>query len=1270
MTEVQTQDWMRGMLRTPLRWVVLFCLLSIGRLGVAQIDAASIAGQVLDPSGAVLPGVVVTATNSETGIQTKATTTAAGYYQITDLKPGPYSLSVEAAGFKKLVRLGIVLQVQDRLDIKLKMEVGNASENLTVTTEVPQLRPDDTQTGEVLDYQLIQDLPQYTRDPLQLLTLSGDVQGSGARANGGSYSDTRINGGRTSSVDYLVDGISVLSGQNHSANNSTPGNDDVQELKVLTNGLTADIGRVSGGAVTMVTKSGTNQLHGQVYEYYQNAALDDSGWQQKANGGEKTPFHNFDTGYAVGGPVILPHLYHGRDKTFFFTSFEDVHTYTSGTLLRTSYPSAAERTGDLSGTMLTLADGTVITPGTAPYQMWKPCFAPTDCSSGPVPVPAGEPNAGTTAVQKYNLLGGDGMHVPSDLISPVSMAILNTVPLPNHAPIAGTSDAGNYIGSQNSTSSGYQWAARIDHQFSDKDNIFGRFQYNTNSSGYTAWAGPEVPATGSRVNGGWRQTLSYTHVFSPTLSMTLNAGVFFSPYSSGNILPAGINGGAENPFGYDATTAGLLNGNNLTNNVFFQGNPSATFTPYTGSASSSMVNSTTGQFGGAFTKVLSKHVLQIGAESRRFYYDTNTSGSGYTYFDSDPLTHYAYDCGGTCTYGELTSLGSFLMGLMDYESVTSNFNREMAQNYYASYAQDSFKVNPRLTLQLGLRWDMETPATERNNKIYMWDQNAPSPFTINAGWDWNTVLEQAGVDPSQVQTPSWVTNGFPKGAIRIAGTPEHPSRFATGYHPWQFAPRLGLSFKIDEKTVVRAYGGIMYLSTTGDPNGYGTVPAVQVTGGALSAWHQNQFGVVPSEANWDSPYTPGEVTPYTRDNQVANYQSTGGIGAGGVATTMHMPHEYNWTLGIQRELPGHILLEATYAANASHSLLASDAISRFPKNLLILQNQSLYTTEINSPTGNPLETNSDNVAGPQQLLGILEFPYPYFATVVEGGHNIGRSNYESLNLRVEKRLTNGLQLLFNYGFSKSLDNVGGPEEVDGGLDISGSVEGSKVPQSVDTVRDVYGLSPLDETHRITAFYLYQLPFGRGRKWLGNPYGVARKILDGAVGGWEISGTATYRSGRPVYWNFSGVNVNNNIRVETTYGSCLLTCTNADLITSHFKGPKSVLTATGATPTGGTAFNSANFIEPQPFTYGDLKPIYGAFRHPGNWNSDMSLMKRFSIFSTRDVSRFLQFRAEAANVFNIAGLGPYNTTLGGVGFGTITSVNNQERHIQMSMKYVF
>ena len=1242
-------------------------LICVGALciapGMAQNGTGVITGHVTDPTGALVAGAIVDTVNLATGVRLTTTTNSAGIYEFLGLTPGRYQVEASAKGFKKVVRASVLVEVEDHLGLDFKLEIGNIAEVMTVTAEAPLLRTEDAQTGEVVNNRMIETLPQIGsggrtgRDPLDLMTLSGEVRSDLNSSNRAGYDfqnnntpDVTINGGRTSGIDYLVDGIPATMGRSHSVTPDTPSTEDVAEFKVITNGISAEYGRISGGVVSMVTSSGTNAFHGQLFEYTQSDVFNSNSWANGDAHVKKPKFHQNDFGLAIGGPVRLPHLYDGKDKTFFFANFEGFRVSNAGSVQYGSVPTAQERTGDLS-------DIGVAGSSTNPQpQMYNPygAYSPTKVV-GP---------DGNLYYQKLDLLGGDGMHVPSDMISPTSAAILAMLPQPNHSPAPGTGSYNNYQALSSSQTISNTWAVRLDHSFTSNTKMFGRFTHQTYDNRNPSWFGPLTTSNRTRTPGGFGAMMDVTHTFSPTLIMDVRVGGNFAPYLAGNLLPAGFN---NSKFQFDAVTQSFLGPDNMLDIPLERENGGGP--DIANSQSSKLRNSTAVDLHAAVTKIWNRHTVAFGFEGRRFYDDYNDSGQGYSWFDCNPVDQWVGLDQTWSPQGNSNSLGAFLLGLNDWMWSQSYNVRELAQNYYASYAQDDFKVSPKLTLNLGIRWEMESPTTERNNKLYFWDPNAPAPFTINTGYDWNAALTAAGVDPSTIQAPSWVqANAFPKGAVRIAGTPEHPSRYGQGYHPWQFSPRIGFAYQLNQATVLRGSFAEMYLPTTGWADGFGGSPGDLLTSGADSGWQANNFGMDPSIGNWTNPYRPTDVTTYTRNNQQANYQSTGAIGAGGISTTMHMPHEYDWSLGIQRQLPYKFLVEAVYAGNASNTLLAKNVISRFPKNLFVPANANVYGgTSVASPTAG--QTREDQNVGTSQKLGLLEYPYPYFNTVQEVGDNIGSSHYESANLKVQRRLSNGLQMLFNYTFSKLLDNVGGPEAGTTGTNSSYG-EGGKVPQTVDTIKSVYGYSPLDETHRISVFVNYALPFGPGRPWLAHPAEIGPKVLSYVVGGWEFSGESVWHSGTPIVFGYAGGQQNINVRVDNTYGSLAPGATLSSLRNSNFKGAYSVFIDPNLLPYPSLStipFNNNAIVDAQAFTYGTMPAVYAGIRNPGNVNANLSMMKRFPIMSE---SRYLEFRMEGSNMFNHLGVGSYNTTFGSPGFGAITGPANGERHIQLSMRLVF
>lgn len=1231
--------------------VILF-LLSLGGAALAQGGLGSITGQVHDPSGKVIPGAKIVVTNVATGVQSEAVAGEEGSYQILQLPPGTYSLDVEAAGFKKLQRPNIVVQVSDRLTIDLPLEVGLTSETVTVTEEAPLLRREDAQLGEVIDQTAIQNLPQLNRDPLELLRLAGNVQGGGGRADEGS--DTRINGGRTQGIEYFVDGVAQSTGRGHGVSTTTPTMEGVQEFKVITNGIAAEYGRVSGGAVEVVSRSGGNDFHGQLFEYLQNPVLNANSWFGNRVGAERTEFRRNRFGGAVSGPILLPRfgeggpsMWSGRNRSFFFFNYEGHRFSEAGVPRLASVPTVAERNGDLTGT---LVNG-------VPALMYDP-FGRSRV------VAPGLPNAGS--VERLDLLGGDGKHVPVDRISPVSRAILNYVPLPNRPAVPGNSYRDNYLGFSDVKFNSDTWALRLDHAFTDNSRIFGRYQRYSDDFEESRWRGPLQAIPNNFVDGAFGATINYDWTISPSLIFNARIGGHYNPRTNGSTLPEDFNSGSI-PF--DAVTRSFLGPQEVP--TIQMAGP----TEFSNQPRVSVANSTTFNPSVSMIKILDRHTVKFGYEHRRYYDNFSATGEKIFSFQQNPVYRYSIDEGWT-DQAFANVMGSFLLGINNRAQIIGDTSRSMNYNYNGAYVQDDWKVTPKLSLNLGVRWDMETPASERYDKLYLWDKEAPSPFTIKPGWTWEGALRAAGLDPARVRRPEWLANGFPKGAIRVANTPEYPSRLGGEWNPWQFAPRFGFAYSPNDSTVIRGSFAKMYLSTSGDPGGYSTGGgAIALTDAAIPGWHRglstNYADAISTFAN---PYIPTDITRYVRDNRVANSQATGGDpAAAGFDIDSRMPREYTWSLGIQRELPGSFLVEAYYSANIGRGLLARDLVSRFPKELFVPEQRGTYVTAVETPFAEPTRY------GETMPLGLLEYQYPYYGPAQILATNLGRSNYHAMNLRAERRLGRSFSFLANYTLGKLLDNVGGPN---GQNDfIVGGGTGAKAYQTVDTVRDAYGISPLDERHRLSLYYSALLPFGEGRRFLSDTGGLGRKLVDYVVGGWELSGISLWRSGRPLIISHGNVN-NNPLRIEATFWRSLGSLANPN------RPSNSDLFNLGADPvrqqqqdpqTAAVGVFSASdqvLAPPALFTYGDVN-VLEDFRQPSRFSHDLSLMKRFRVFSE---SRYLQLRVEAENILNMRGFGDIDANPDSRTFGLITGpassvgfgqgLRFDARRLQVSARFVF
>jgi hypothetical protein len=1359
---------------------VCFSLLVVSSL-FAQEGTGGITGRVTDPQGAVVTNAKVIATNHATLVQTTAASNSAGVYELPNLIPGTYSVEASAPNFKKILRTSVLVQVEDHIGLDFKLEVGSFNEELTVTTQAPQLRTEDAQTGEVITEHMIETLVQLDRDPLKLLTLSGNVQGTGDRAgwnlsvtNGGFYSgpaDTRINGGRPGGVEYLIDGVPATGGYVHNVTNATPTMDDVQEFKVITNGISSEYGRLSGGVVEVSTKSGENALHGQLFEYHKDSFLNANNWANDLDCGyygpmnsacQKANFRQNRFGFAVGGPVVLPHLYDGRKKTFFFTNAEWLRNSTSGNNVigstitdkeRNSFTNPVPCPDGTAGGCIDLTD--IGFSQTDPNYPWAALGDPfvTSNMGGPSQSIC---NTYYGPTSPFNLpalsdpqgclypSGGDGRHIPISETGSLPGGF--TIPgglngqvahyvasmphaTPGLTPQFGNT-AGNYQYRQPQKITDLAWNLRVDHAINDKQRIYGRFAHDS-ATNFTQPAYSNYATNGNAAKGAFSTSLHYDYTITPTLVLDFTTGGNYSPVAFGNFLTSGPNVSTAT-WGFDPQVTSVM-GTALLGfgQIWTEGHDNGAPVlgdNYLHGPGVQKIATTNFYYSAALTKIMGRHAMKFGYEGRRFYDNVEntpgTNGDGFFVTPEGTMQGESLNTNSQPPWGnrqaDANGVGAFFYGLDTWSQQTAATSRDLASNYYAAYLQDDFKVNSKLTLNLGVRWEMQTPVTERNNNISVWDPNAAPPFTVSPvafqqyAANWNQYLLNSGLSQAQanqVQQPAWVTaEAFSPGAQEFVGTPEHPGRGATKSHPWNFAPRFGFAYQALEKTVVRGSFGIFYLPTGGNLSDYGDAPGVAYSNSWTSTNSHPQNVYYPFLQTITKPYNfPDiELTPYSHDNPRANLATAlNGNGTGGIDINSHMPHEYDWSLGIERQLPANFLLELTYSGNASNSLFALVNPGRFPAGLYNggpavapsspggpANNAWLYLPQFNSagnctncvqsPTAGMISPGAVNFkTGDAQPLGMLEFPYPYFGPVNEEDVNSGSAHYESLNVRVQKRMSHGLQFLVNYTFSKALDNVGAANLSTTPNSTSYGTNG-KAYQSVLTPGSVYGLAAADQTHRLSTFLNYQLPFGRGRQWMSNPHGLLGNVLEYAAGGWETSGTFLLHSGNPATISINNGNLDSAIDIWQTFGSLAPGQTIQDAVDPGHNNPRSTLCliACSANPPASQprALNFAalaNSGNATSFTIGNLPPNLGnILRQPTNWNSDVAIMKSFPLGAER--SRYFELRLEGQNLFNHPGLGNYDNNATDATYGMIANCDNghnpctanTERQVQISGRIVF
>jgi hypothetical protein len=1196
---------------------VAMALLVLSAVSASAQNTGSVNGTVMDATGGVLPGATVTMTNTQTGVAVTMVSLVDGKFVFASLLPGEYVTTVELASFKKYSGSRFQVHVGDRLSFNIGLEIGSTTEEVTVSADAPLLRTADAQVGEVINNKFIDNLPQLNRNPFALVSLAGNVQGSG--------NSLQLNGGRTSGVDYYVDGGVVNTGQANRLTNQVPSMDAVAEFKVVTAGISAEYGRISGGYVTLVTKGGTNSIRGTLYNYIFDDALNANSWAQKAIGAKKADFRQNTFGYTVGGPVRIPGVYDGRSRTFFFVDNEYFRRREAGAVVLNSVPTALERTGDFSQT----------TFNSRVYLMYDPW--------GPQVF-----NNARGLWERRGLLGGDGRRVPAHLISPTSKAILALIPMPNRAPVAGSSSFNNYEFTSSSRRSDSRIGVRLDHNLNNNQRLSARYStFSGDQSSTPTMDTPLYTSNISRVEGGKAGNVNYTWTMGPTTVLDVRASATYSPQVTG----ASHKDDFKNSF-MPAMYPNYIGEKNMpaVNVTFMSG------TPYAQAGSETSTKSTTAAFAGTMTKVSNRHTLKVGGEHRRYYDDFYSLSGGVMNFMVNPLHQFQGDFGLGANEGRVAGLGSFLLGINNRNNIAKPTDRFMNTNYWGAFVQDDWRVSSKLTLNIGVRWDNERPTTERFDRLYFWDPDHPSLFTVNPGYNFTAEAVKAGL-PASTPVPAWAVRGsFDPGAVLIAGTPQSPGRSPQELSNFQFAPRFGAAYQLDQSTVVRASFGKMYLPTTGNPNSYATSNAnVALSDQAFAGWHASVDGGRTYISTWENPFPLAAMySAYSKDVRTANLQSSLDPGANVVSAELRMPREYNWSADVQRQLPGNMVVNVGYVGSRGLGLLATDTISTYPKELLIPSLAAASQRFMASPNaGQTLETT---ITGSTQQMGLLQYQYPYYGRVQVSGLPLGTSQYHAMTTRVERRFNQGLSVLANYTFGKLMDDVGG---ADG--------QGAKTVQSFDSYKAAWGLSPLDRKHRLNVSYVYELPFGAGRKWLGSPSGVVSQVLGNVIGGWQMAGNYQFFTGTPITLTGSTTsNINNTIKINQTWGS--YAGDDRNLTPANFKDNKQVLTS----PVDQVTASSIRRLDPSKvvgaavFVSGNLPPNRDDLRNPKFHQMDLALMKNVSLGR----ARIIQIRAEAQNVFDIRGFGNYVSQIGNANYGLITSAGNEPRQIQISVRLTY
>jgi hypothetical protein len=1191
------------MVRTYNLVVCVSIVLLLPGIVVPQSVRGVVAGAVTDQSGGVVAGAKIEAKNQASGVISNTVSTSSGDYRFPELPLGSYDITVSASGFKNTVLHGVLVQVQNVTALDVVLQVGEATQSITVDAGAPQVEAESSDEGGMVTDRQYVELPLALggvgalRSPEAFEFLLPGTTGPGTGNSNNGIFISKIAGGQNFANEVLIDGASQTRSENGSSfDEEAPSVEALQEFKVTTALPQAEYGRTTGGIENFVTKSGTNTFHGTAYELFRNEDLDANAWFNNGNlaqcaGNAACEATNArpvdkknDYGGTFGGPVWIPKVYNGHDKTFFFFSWEQLG-YKLGTTTTTTVPTEAMRSGDFSSPLIYRTDlpsiGTNPCDGTPVYQgeIFDP--ATTRVVNG---VPC-----------RTQFLGNK---IDPTRFSTVAKKLLAFWPAPTNG-----AQFNNFTFASTLPINNTAMTIRIDHSFSDKSKVFWSYssRENLRTSGNAAiLPDPVDPNT-------WKQDftthfirIGWDYVFTPNLLNHFTIGSNRS--NSKNFAQAiranvnwsqqlGIGNAASKNFPQigvgeqiDQLGNAPQNDDNVDNGI-------------------RLYDSIAWQRG--------RHSIKFGIDYRWQQYSPINGNSPTFNFcraqtTSDP-TETALGGNG---------FASLLLGdpCNASQNVVTSQPR-WTSNYYAGFVQDDFKVTRGLTLNLGVRYDVDLPRHEAHNQT--------SDFSLTA------------TDPEF---------GIP-GALVFGSTCHCNTAWAETW--WKdVAPRIGFAYspaRFNGKTVVRGgfsifYGPLQYADFGGSMN----------TGYKANPTEPSPDNFSPSFA-LDSGF-PKFAPPPNLDPGIFNGTFVGGAYIGKDQGRPGMVSE--WSLQVQQELARDLILTVGYLGNHAQDLRSGvQNINNIPVSDIALGDQLTQ----------PVLSNTAGVAAPfagfttlwgpgvqvQQALR----PFPQYGFIATDCclQNVGMSSYEALLVSLTRRFRAGLNLQVSYTWSKTI--------TDADSALPGINAGVNQEQNPANLHEEKAISSQDIPQTLVVSWLYQLPFGTGRKWLRN--GILSKI----IGGWELGGVQRYMSGEPISFGCaSGIpGWDNCIRFSRVAGQSLKSAAYASGSLNVFGGE--------------VMFNRAAFADLNlesvrnggPFTFGNLPRVTGEVRNWPYYNEDFSIGKNIPIRERLSFSlKFELLNAFNRHVFGIPDTEPND----GSNFGRPTYTVDTPRNVQITARILF
>ncbi len=1163
----------------PVRLLGAVCVavLVLASALTAQETRCVIRGRVVDSSGAVIPAVSIGATNTATNVTVSTQSNAEGNYEIPYLLPGTYRLSATLKGFKTYRRDVIELRIGDRVSIEIPMQVGDVVDQVTVTADTPLLESATASMGQVIDQERIANLPIAHGNAYLLLTLSPGLVFTQNPGLDEPFAPTHIvgyamDGVRANRSEITLDGATnvSVSGNANLMAGTTPPSDVIRELKVQTTSFDASVGHTQGGVTSITLKSGGNQPHGSAYFSDMEKVLDANLFFANKAGQPRGDFVYRFWGASLTGPVYLPKLYNGKDRTFFTYAYEHANEqlaqgagYGAGTL---TTPTVAEKQGDFSA-LLKLG---------AQYQIYDP--ATREPASG-----------GRTMVQPLA-----GNIIPPSRIDPIAKNILSYWSDPN---VPGTADGVNNLIRVNDLeiTRYYTNVVRLDHNISSRHRMFGRYNmFNRFTPDTQNW----FRSAPTGYNSHWRAhnaAIDDVYEFGPTTILNARYAFYRLVWHT---YPSSM--------GFDPATLGFPKSYLDAIDPAVWCFPVIGISGYAGSlntwrrwthqSDSTEVN---------LTAIRGGHALRLGGDGRRFrnyqFQPTNASTGAFT-FDTT-YTRGPYNNSTSSPIGQ--GLAALLLGLPSGGGVDRRATFAEQSTVWSLYLQDDWRITPKLTLNLGLRWELEGPTTERFNRtVRGYDFQTPSP--LNA---------QVRANYAQKPLPELPLDQFQLiGGLTFAGVGGQPRTLYS--RDWNnVMPRIGFAYSLGSKTVVRGGYGVYFGS-------FGILLSDVIQSG-----FSQTTNLVPSLDNGitfiatlKNPFPTGILEPRGAADGLLTFV---GRGISFYEENAEATRQQRWQLGVQRELPLRVLLEASYVGNRGSSLQLGKEYRALPLQYLSrspFRDQAAinYLSEQVPSPFYPLLPGT-GLAGTTVSRSYLlsSGKYPHF-TGMTGSSYDGYSSYHSLQVKMERRFAQGWTVNAAYQWSKNLQAI------------------SRLNGQLSELEKV--VSDQDRPHRVVISAIWELPFGRGRRFLASWPVAADKLF----GGWQIQGIYTGQGGPPTSW-----------------GNVL------------FLGDIHNITLPASQRTPERWFNTGAGFDRN--SQNQLGSNWRAFpsalsdvRADGINQWELSVIKGGRIRERVT----LQFRGEFLNAFNHVNFSSPNTSPTSTSFGMVTTQRGFPRRIQLGLKLLF